>query len=148
MQLEGPSMKKEPQPETPESSLAQKIDATRLYIQDNIGYEGFVSFRGDELPFVDELVQIMLDVHFTDTDYIKIKGEMKPREIVKSVFMKLKNEHINYVINRFFKYEESITNKRGFLETMLYNSYSEANAAIENTISADGLRDAGKKRLY
>ncbi len=48
---------------------------------------------------LDELVELMLDVVCSRRAAIRISGEEMPAEVVKSRFLKLGAEHIQYVLD-------------------------------------------------
>lgn len=86
-------------------------------IRENIGYEGFREKQG-----VDELVGIMLDVICSNKQFIRVNSEDIPKEAVKSRFLKLGPEHIEYVMSALDKNTSSVKNIRAYLTTALYNA--------------------------
>ena len=107
-------------------------------IQANIDYISLTSMGGDR-EFVDSLVQIMLDVILIESpDTIRIGKEIKSRDIVKSVYLKLKWEHIQHVIAQYKEQRHQITHKTAYLRTMLYNAYHEIEPHFTNQVRADG----------
>lgn len=113
-----------------------EIDALEKYktlIRNNIEYDWYVKnaeanplgvFR---LDHVDELIEIMLDVICSSKKTIRVNGEDKPREIIKAVFLKLKNEHIEYVLDSLENKAHDVSNPRAYSITVLYNSFQTAN---------------------
>jgi len=82
----------------------------------------------------------MLDVILTESpSTIKIGKEIKAREIVKSVYLKLNGEHIQHVISQYKAQHHQITHKTAYLRTMLYNVYHEMDAHYTNQVRADGI---------
>ena len=88
-------------------------------IQENIEYDCFAA--SDKLK-VDELVEIMLDVVCSTKSEIRVNGEGINHEVVKSRFLKLNHEHIDYVITALQKNTSDIGNIRAYLITALYNA--------------------------
>ena len=81
----------------------------------------------------------MLDVICTDEPKtVRIGKENRPREIVKSVYLKLNNEHISHVIEQYKAQYHEIVHKTAYLRTMLYNAYIEFDAHYTNLVRADG----------
>ncbi len=70
----------------------------------------------------------------SDAKTIRIGGEDKSPETVKSVFMKLKYDHIAHVIYLLDNNDAEIHNMKGYMLTLLYSSvftidsYYKANA--------------------
>ena len=54
--------------------------------------------------------------------FIRIGGEEKPSQIVKSRFMKLDGEHIRYVLNCFAENTTKVRNIKQYLLAALYNA--------------------------
>ncbi len=86
-------------------------------IRENIDYDCFT-----EKEKVDELVGIMLDVVCSTKNTVRVNSEDLPQEIVKSRFLKLNHEHIDYVITALQKNTSDISNIRAYLITALYNA--------------------------
>lgn len=84
-----------------------------------------------KLQIVDDMVSIMLDTILSKGD-IKIGDEIKPRELVSSVFLKLTQEHIEYAYGAFCNTKSVVKNKTGYIRSILYASYHELNADIQN----------------
>ena len=105
----------------------QRIDTTRerkVYkraIKENIDFDTLVH----DNPNVDieGIVEIMLDAICSKRRYLDINRDEVSKEVVKSRFLNLTAEHINYVIDSMQKNTTKIGNIRSYLLTSLYNSY-------------------------
>lgn len=105
----------------------QRIDTTRerkVYkraIKENIDFDTLVH----DNPNVDieGIVEIMLDAICSKRSYLDINRDEVAKEVVKSRFLNLTAEHINYVIDSMQKNTTKIGNIRSYLLTSLYNSY-------------------------
>ena len=119
---------------------ANKYAAYEQIIKENIEYDLLNKYTRAELEMIDGLVQIMLDVIFTESPVtVKIGKETKHREIVKSVYLKLNSSHIEHIISQYKAQHHKITNKTAYLRTMLYTVFSEIEAHYVNEVRADGL---------
>ncbi|MGN0669354.1 MAG: DUF6017 domain-containing protein [Oscillospiraceae bacterium] len=88
-------------------------------IHETIGYDCF----NDKCKYqIDELVEIMLDVVCSTKSTVRVNGENVPQEVVKSRFLKLGPEHIDYVLTSLKKNTTDVRNIRAYLITALYNS--------------------------
>lgn len=85
----------------------------------------------NRLPMVNELLSVMLDVVCSHKPTIRIGGEEKPTAVVKSVLLKLGQEHIEYVITSLEKITTEVKNPRAYMITALYNVWSTYNYATE-----------------
>lgn len=79
-------------------------------------------FEKNEKAKVDELVEIMLDVVCSSKTKIRVNGENVNHEVVKSRFLKLNHDHIDYVITAMNDNTSNVRDIRAYLITALYNS--------------------------
>lgn len=120
------------------------IDEMRKLIMQNIDYEYFVqdyenpkhriSGSKDEL---DELVEIMTECVCSKSPTIRIGKQDIPQELVKSRYLKLTHENIEYVFDSLALNTTKIKNMKAYLMTTLYN----APVTMINHISADVRHD-------
>lgn len=64
----------------------------------------------------------MIDVCCSTAKTIRISGDDKPREVVKSRFMKMDSTHLDYVLECFLNNTTEIRNIRQYLLATLYNA--------------------------
>jgi len=125
------------QAEAKEKNNEHKYITYQNMIQENTNYNYFPS---DDLALVDNLIQIMVDVILTEKpDTVKIGKELKPRQVVKSVYLKLKHDHIVHAISQYRNQHHQIKYKTAYLRTLLYTVYQEIDAHYTNQVRADGL---------
>jgi len=98
----------------------EAIDVYREMIVDNLDYEILCERYGRER--MDEIVSLILDTVCSEKKYIRIGGENKSAEVVKSVLLKLNSLHIEYVFECLEKNTTKVRNIRGYLLTTLYNA--------------------------
>ena len=113
------------------SSVAER----ELYgeiIRENISYEDNYARNIGERQQVDELVSIMTDVICSSSPTIRVNGEAVSHEVVKSRFLKLTDEEIDYVLYAMQHNSSRIGNIRSYLITMLYNSKSTVSNYFAN----------------
>ena len=79
-------------------------------------------------------MNVMLDVIFTKEPNIKIGGEMKSRNVVVSMYMKIGYEDIDHVIKKYQEQEHKITYIRNYLRTLLYTVKMENDHHLTNTV--------------
>ena len=84
---------------------------------------------------LNQIIEIMLDVILSKEDKIKVSGRYISKEIVKSRFLLLRYEHVEYVLESIRKNSKKATNIRNYLITCLYNSYSTILVNIDNDIA-------------
>ena len=100
-----------------------EMDRYKCVVRKNINYTCFENDWAYDIKLVDELVDLIVEtMTLPDTATVRIGGVEKNATIVKSQFMKLKKEHIEYVINCLKKNTTKIGNIRAYLLTTLYNA--------------------------
>lgn len=97
--------------------LSEREDYLEL-IQENIEYDCFDKWEQEK---VDELVEIMLDVVCSAKFTIRVNSEEVPTEVVKSRFLKLTHEHIEYLLFALKKNTSAVKNIKAERE---YANYS------------------------
>ena len=103
-------------------------------IRENIEYD---CFEEQEQEKVDELVEIMVDVVCSTKETIRVNKEDVPHEVVKSRFLKLTYEHIDYVLLALKRNTSDVKNIRAFLITTLYNAPTTMDAFIKSLVNHD-----------
>ncbi len=81
---------------------------------------------------LEELLSLIVDTVCTTKSTVRISGDDKPAEVVRSQFLKLDNEHIRFVISGMKENTTKIRNIRQYLLATLYN----ASLTISNYFSA------------
>ena len=71
---------------------------------------------------ISEILELLVDTCCCRRSLVRIGGEDKPAQIVKSRFMKLDSEHIQYVLNCFTENTTKIRNIKQYLLASLYNA--------------------------
>lgn len=114
-----------------------RIDERNNYlelIRENIEYD---CFEEKEQEKVDELVEIMVDVVCSTKETIRVNKEDVPHEVVKSRFLKLTYEHIDYVLLALKRNTSDVKNIRAFLITTLYNAPTTMDAFFKALVNHD-----------
>ena len=113
------------------SSVAERELYSEI-IRENITYEDKYAHNIGDRQQVDELVSIMTDVICSSSPTIRVNGEAVSHEVVKSRFLKLTDEEIDYVLYAMQHNSSRIGNIRSYLITMLYNSKSTVSNYFAN----------------
>jgi predicted transcriptional regulator len=103
-----------------------EVDQTAAYmklIKENIEYDIMMSNRQwrDQEMF-DELYQLICEVVCVPRKTIRIAGEDYPYNLVKSKFLKLNSQHLQYVIGCMERNTTKVANIKAYLITALYNA--------------------------
>lgn len=90
-------------------------------IKDNIEYD--IMLERFEKNWLDEIVEIMVDVVCSKEPYIRINKQDYPQEVVKSRFLKIDSSHIEYIYMSLKDNTSNVRNIRAFLITTIYRSF-------------------------
>lgn len=118
-------------------SEQSEIQALFSLIHDNIDYNSLRISHADDIKLIDEFVSIILDAMLSQSKTVRINGENKPRELVKSCLMKLTYANIEYVLDQFKEHGERIKKKQQYILSMLYHSTMELDAHYTNWVQSD-----------
>lgn len=92
-------------------------------------------------PFDEEtilgILDILVDVCCSKRKLIRISGDDKPLEVVKSRLMKLDTEHIRYVLECLKANTTEVRNIRQYLLTALYNAPSTIDVYYQSKVNYD-----------
>lgn len=118
---------------TDTSDEIDMIDNYRSLICDNISYDTLKKqCSKSEVDMINEIVEIMVECVCSRKKTVRIGGEEKLREIVKSRFLKINSTHIEYILTCLRDNTSDVKNIRSYLLTTIYN----APATIENYYTA------------
>lgn len=116
-----------------------QMEETLSVIHHNIDYDSLKIAHADDMALIDEFVNIILDALLSQSKMVRINGESKPRELVKSNLMKLTYFDIEHVLTQFKKQEKRIKKKQQYILSMLYHSPMELNAHYANLVQHDSI---------
>lgn len=112
-------------------------------LKENISYDYLCEKNKGDKPEIDEILAIMTDVVCSKKATIRANGEEFPKEVVKSVFLKLDEGHIDYVLTAMKKNTSEVRNIRAYLITALYNAPQTIESYHRSWVNHD-LRGGGK----
>ena len=104
-------------------------------IHKNIEYPFLLQeYRKEEL---DELVELMVDTICSQRAVIRIAGDDRPKEVVKSRLLKLDYSHIRYVLDSLNKNCSKVRNVKQYLLAVLYNAPLTINNYYQQLVNHD-----------
>ena len=104
-------------------------------IHKNIEYPFLLQeYRKEEL---DELVELMVDTICSQRSVIRIAGDDRPKEVVKSRLLKLDYAHIRYVLDSLNSNCSKIRNVKQYLLAVLYNAPLTINNYYQQLVNHD-----------
>ena len=107
--------------ESKRSDVNQR-DRYREIISENISYGILLQDYPLDRDILTEILELMVDTVCTTRSAVRISGDDKPAEVVKSQFLKLDSEHIRFVMDGLKDNTTRIRNMRQYLLATLYNA--------------------------
>ena len=92
----------------------------REYFSESLEYEILYKSRPYDRDTLEEILSLLVDTMCTKREMIRIAGDDKPAEIVKSQFVKLDSSHISYVLDCLNDNSTDVRNPRQYLLAALY----------------------------
>ncbi len=86
---------------------------------------------------LEEIYELIVEVLTSKSEYIRIAKENMPAEKVKSVFWKLNNFHVQYLLESLKKNTNKAKNIKAYILTSLYNTKNTLNIYYQNQVQAD-----------
>lgn len=114
------------------SDAMEEYNTYERIIKENLDYDILIHDQHYDRRDIDEIISLMVDVMTSHKGTVRISGDDKPIEVVKSRFMKLNYMHIEYVLDGMKDNPVKVRNIRAYLLASLYN----APATINNYYSA------------
>ena len=103
-------------------SDANQREQYREFLSGNISYEILLQDYPLDRDILTEILELMVDTVCTTRSTVRISGDDKPAEVVKSQFLKLDSEHIRFVMDGLKDNTTRIRNMRQYLLATLYNA--------------------------
>lgn len=117
-------------------------DSYKQYFYDQLNVERLISTNPYDRETIIEIIEIILDTVCCKKKVIRISGDDKPAAIVKSAFMKLETEHVEFVLKGLKENSTKIRNIKQYILASLYNApmtISSYYQALYNNDRANGL---------
>lgn len=100
----------------------EERNAYRDYFLRQCSFGELKKSRPLDRGMLDEILELLVDVCSSSRESVRISGDDKPIQVVKSRFMKLDSEHIQYVLDCFKGNTTKVHNIKQYLLASLYNA--------------------------
>ena len=84
-----------------------------------------------------QIVNLLVDTCATNRKLLRIAGDDKPAEVVRSRFMKLNADHIRFVLKCLAENSSPIRNMKQYLLASLYNAPTTIQLSYQNQTNHD-----------
>ena len=133
------------QPPAGRSKRGMRMDEMETYrelIQENIDYDLLLQEHPRDAETLEGYLELMVEVCCSRRDFIRIAGNEIAAEAVKSRFLKLNREHIDYVLESMNKNTTHIRNIKAYTLAALYNAPTTISQYYASLVSHDMAQDA------
>ena len=98
----------------------------------------------DEEDTIYQIVDLLVDTCSTKRKMLRIAGDDKPAEVVRSRLKKLNADHIRFVLDSLAENTAPVRNMKQYLLAMLYNAPTTMNLYYQNKTNHDFARGSPK----
>ena len=98
----------------------------------------------DDEDTICQIVDLLVDTCATKRRMLRIAGDDKPAEVVRSRLKKLNADHIRFVLNSLAENATPVRNMKQYLLAMLYNAPTTMNLYYQNKTNHDFARGSPK----
>ena len=91
----------------------------------------------DDEDTIYQIVDLLVDICATNRKTLRIAGDDKPAEVVRSRFMKLNADHIRFVLKCLAENSSPIRNMKQYLLASLYNVPTTIQLFYQNQVNYD-----------
>lgn len=117
-------------------------ESYREYFYQQLSYENLLKNNPMDRDMIEEIFELILDTVCSKRAIIRIAGDDKPAAVVRSAFMKLESNHIEYVLTGLKENSTKVRNIKQYVLTALYNApmtISNYYQSLVNNDMANGL---------
>ena len=120
-----------------DENAAQTIRAYRDLIHENIRYDDLCTERRFDRERIDGIVDLILEAVLGKSEEVRIASNLYPAEIVRSKFLKLGYEHIEYVLDCLDANTTKVRNIKKYLLAALFNAPSTMKGYYQAEVNHD-----------
>lgn len=105
-----------------QDDAARIVDNYRTLIQQNIEYDSLLLTHKEDKEFIDGIVELILEIVLSGKKEIVIASDHLSMALVRNHLLKLKYNHIVYVIESFKANQTKVRNIKKYLLAVLFNA--------------------------
>ena len=120
-----------------DENTAHKIQAYQELIHENIRYDDLCAAHQYDRERIDGIVDLILETVLGKDEQIRIASNLYPAEIVRSKFLKLGYEHIDYVLDCLDSNTTKVRNIKKYLLAALFNAPSTMKGYYQAEVNHD-----------
>ena len=120
-----------------ESDGMSKRAQLEEYFSQSLEVDLLLRLCPDDEDTIYQIVDLLVDTCTTNRKLLRIAGDDKPAEVVRSRFMKLNADHIRFVLKCLAENSSPIRNMKQYLLASLYNAPTTMQLSYQNQTNHD-----------
>ena len=120
-----------------ESEKMKNRELLEEYFSRSLEIELLLRLYPDDEDTIYQIVDLLVDTCATNRKLLRIAGDDKPAEVVRSRFMKLNADHIRFVLKFLAENSSPIRNMKQYLLASLYNAPTTMQLSYQNQTNHD-----------
>ena len=123
--------------------MIDEMEGYSEIIKENIDYDSLLLAHPYDKEMVEGIFNLILETVLSKNEEITIAGDVYPKNLVKSKFLKLNYSHVEYVINCLGKNTTKVRNIKSYLLASLFNAGSTISSYYRAEVNHDMPQFAG-----
>ena len=120
-----------------ESEKMKNRELLEEYFSRSLEIDLLLRLYPDDEDTLYQIVNLLVDTCATNRKLLRIAGDDKPAEVVRSRFMKLNADHIRFVLKCLAENSSPIRNMKQYLLSSLYNAPTTMQLSYQNQTNHD-----------
>ena len=120
-----------------ESEKMKSRELLEEYFSCSLEIDLLLRLYPDDEDTIYQIVDLLVDTCATNRKMLRIAGDDKPAEVVRSRFMKLNADHIRFVLKCLAENSSPIRNMKQYLLASLYNAPTTMQLSYQNQTNHD-----------
>ena len=120
-----------------ESEKMKNLELLEEYFSCSLEIDLLLRLYPDDEDTIYQIVNLLVDTCATKRKTLRIAGDDKPAEVVRSRFMKLNADHIRFVLKCLAENSSPIRNMKQYLLASLYNAPTTMQLSYQNQTNHD-----------
>lgn len=123
-----------------ENNLILSDDERKIYkeiLYDNMNVDSLIEESLDDKEEIESIVELMLDVICSKQEYFIISGDKKPKEVVKSRFLKINSMHLGYILDCLKTNDTKVKNMKQYMIATIYNAPLTIHSFYQSLVNND-----------
>ena len=120
-----------------ESEKMKNRELLEEYFSRSLEIDLLLRLCPDDEDTIYQIVDLLVDTCTTNRKLLRIAGDDKPAEVVRSRFMKLNADHIRFVLKCLAENSSPIRNMKQYLLAALYNAPTTMQLSYQNQTNHD-----------